>query len=264
MPLRYRGRPTNPSSPTTIYETGRVFSRVAGLRFDVYIIIVGAGQIGTPLIEMATRQGDEVAVIEHDRERAEDVASEYDCLVLNEDATVKETLHDAGAENADALISTTDRDATNIMVCLLANEVEIPAVVSVVHDPDHMSVFRQINVHTIENPQRLIAEDLYRGVKRPSVIDFMRLGGGAEVFEIGVDDAPVVGMTIQEAADEGLIPEDVLIVAIEKSVDAPPVTPKGGTRIERGDVLTVYSSVGATPEVTDIFGHYEDHDPIRR
>jgi len=227
----------------------------------MYIVIVGAGQIGTPLIEMATRQGNEVAVVEYNQERADAAANEFDCLVLNDDATVKDTLRDAGAEDADALISTTDQDATNIMVCLLANEIGIPAVVSVVHNPDHMSVFRQIGVETIENPQRLIAEYLYRAVKRPSVIDLMRLGGGAEVFEIGVDDyAPIAGKTIQEAANKGLIPDHVLIIAIEQSTEDSPITPKGDTVIEGGDILTVYSSSGATPEVTDIFGHYEDQD----
>jgi trk system potassium uptake protein TrkA len=225
----------------------------------MYIIIVGAGQIGTPLIELATGEGNEIVVVEYDQGRADAAAKEHDALVINDDATVKDTLTDAGAENADALVSTTDQDATNIMVCLLANEIGIPAVVSVVHDADHMNVFRKIGVETIENPQRLIAEYLYRAVKRPSVTDFMRLGGSAEVFEIGVDDyAPIAGKTIQEAAGEGLVPDSVLIVAIEQSTESAPITPKGDTLIEGGDVLTVYSSTGATPEVTEIFGHYEE------
>jgi len=231
----------------------------------MYVIIVGAGQIGTPLIEMATRDSNEVAVIEHDQERADHAASEYDCLVINDDATVKDTLYDAGAEEADAIISTTDQDATNTMVCLLANEIGIPAVISVVHNPDHMNLFRQIGVHTVENPQRLIADYLYRAVERPAIIDFMQLSGNAEVFEIAVaEDAPITGKTLQEADSEGLLGEDTLIVAIEQPEDEPPITPKGGTRIEAGDILTVYSASGATPEVTDVFGHSDDHATARQ
>ncbi|MFC4551574.1 MULTISPECIES: potassium channel family protein [Halorussus] len=231
----------------------------------MYIIIVGAGQIGTPLIEAATREGNDVAVIEYDEERANRAATAFDALVINDDATVKETLYDAGAERADAIISTTDQDATNTMVCLLAKEIEIPEIVSVVHNPDHMSLFRQIGVHTIENPQRLIADYLYRAVKRPAIIDFMHLGGDAEVFEIAVaEDAAIAGKTIQEADEQNLLGEDTLIVAIEQPGDEPPLTPKGKTRIEAGDVLTVYSASGATPDVTDAFGHYEDHESVRR
>lgn len=227
----------------------------------MYIVVIGAGQIGMPLIETATGQGNEVVVIEKNRERADRAASEYDCLVLHDDATVKESLLDADADVADALISTTDQDATNIMVCLLAKELEVPNIVSVVHNPDHMNLFRQIGVHTMGNPQRLISEHLYRAVKRPSIIDFMQLSGDAEVFEISVgEEAPIAGKTLQEADTEGLLPEDMLIIAIERSKDKPPITPKGETRIEAGAILTVYSASGATPDTTDIFGHTGDHE----
>ncbi|SDM16166.1 trk system potassium uptake protein TrkA [Halogranum gelatinilyticum] len=225
----------------------------------MYIVIVGAGNIGTPLIEIATAGGNEVVVIERDEEKAERASKAFDCLVINDDATVKDTLTDAGADRADALISTTDQDATNIMVCLLGKELEVPTIVSVVHNPDHMALFRRIGVNTMENPQSLIAEYLYRAVKRPSIVDYMRIGDDAEVFEITVgDDAPVAGLTIQEAASEGLLGDEMLIVAVERNGEGNPVTPRGGTEIHVGDLLTVYSETGATPEVTDVFGHYED------
>ncbi|EMA24614.1 potassium channel family protein [Haloarcula argentinensis] len=227
----------------------------------MYIVIVGAGDIGSPLLEIATAGGNEVVVIERDKERAERASRQYDCLVINDDATVKDTLEDAGADRADALISTTDQDATNIMVCLLAQELEVPDIVSVVHNPEHMNVFRQIGVNTMQNPQRLIAEYLYRAVKRPSIVDFMRIGDRAEVFEITVTpDAPIAGKTLEEANTEGLIGGQTLIVAIERNGDGDPITPRGDTRIEANDLLTVYSGDGATPEVTDIFGHSEDHN----
>ncbi|WP_420182970.1 potassium channel family protein (plasmid) [Haloarcula sp. KBTZ06] len=226
----------------------------------MYIITVGAGDIGTPLIEIATGTGNEVVVIERDAARADEVASEFDCMVLNADATVKETLEDAGADRADAIITTTDQDATNVMVSLLAQELDIPAIVSVVHNPEHMNLFKQIGVNTMENPQRLIAESLFRSVDRPSIVDYMRVGDVAEVFEITVTEAaPIAGLTLIEADEEGLLDADTLVVAIERKDADAPITPRGQTRIEAGDLLTVYSGSGATPEVTDIFGHYEDH-----
>lgn len=225
----------------------------------MYIIVVGAGDIGTPLIDIATRSGNEVVVIERDATRANRAADSFDCLVLNADATTKETLDDAGARRADALVSTTDQDATNVMVCLLAKEFEIPAILSVVHNPDHMGLFEQIGVNTMENPQELIAEYLYRAVARPAIVDYMRVGEEAEVFEISVvEDAPIAGKTLQEAAQAGILADEILVVAIEREGSDRPITPRGHTTIEAGDLLTVYSGVGADPEITDIFGHYED------
>jgi trk system potassium uptake protein TrkA len=227
----------------------------------VYLIIVGAGDIGTPLIEIATAGGNEVVVVEQDAGRAERAAQRFDCLVLEDDATVKETLEDAGADRADALISTTDRDATNVMVCLLGEELGVPEIVSVVHDTEHMSLFERIGVNTMGNPQRLIAEYLYRAVKRPAIVDYMRVGAEAEVFEIAVaPDAPVAGLTVAEAAAAGHIGDDLLVVAVERESVDDPITPKGGTELRADDLLTVYSAAGATPEVTDVFGVYGDRD----
>ena len=226
----------------------------------MYLIIVGAGDIGTPLIDIATQGGDEVVVIEKDEGRADRAAMDFDALVMNDDATRKETLEEADADRADAIIATTDKDATNIMVCLLAQDLDIPNIVSVVHDTEHMNLYRQIGVNTIENPQALIAEYLYRGVKRPAIVDYMRVGETAEVFEIKVDrKAPIAGKTLQQAADDGILGEGMLVVAIERKGEGQPITPRGNTEIHAGDLLTVYSANGATPEVTDLFGHYEDH-----
>jgi len=225
----------------------------------MYVIIIGAGDIGVPLIDIATRAGNEVVLVERDAEKADDIASEYDCLVLNADATSRKTLADAGAERADAIVSTTDQDATNIMVCLLSQEFEVPNVLSVVQDPEHMPLFREIGVNTMENPQQLIAEYLYRAVARPAIGEYMRIGDEAEVFEITVTEAaPIAGKTLVEASREELLSEDVLIIAIDREGRQKPLTPRGNIRIEPGDHLTVYSAFGADPELTNVFGHYED------
>lgn len=225
----------------------------------MYIIVVGAGDVGAPLVEIATRSGNEVVVIEKDETKADQIASEHDCLVLNADATTKDTLRDADITRADAIISTTEQDATNIMVCMLAKELEVPTVVSVVHNPDHMGLYRQIGVNTMENPQQLIAEYLYRAVARPAIVDFLRIGEEAEVFEITItEDAPIAGKTIEEAAQEDMLPDDVLIIAVERDAQESPITPRGSTTFESGDLVTVYSGFGAEPELTDLFGHYED------
>ncbi|ELZ68584.1 TrkA domain-containing protein [Haloferax prahovense DSM 18310] len=218
----------------------------------MYIIIVGAGDIGSQVLDLLTRTQNELVVIETDSDVAEQVSRDYDALVLNADATMKETLIDAGAEQADAVITTTDQDATNIMVMLLAEELDIESKVSVVQNPEHMEIFRRIGVNVLENPQRLIGEYLVRAVQRPSVKDFMSLAGGAEVFEITVTEtSPIAEKTLQEADSAGLLGNDVLVVAIERGEEV--LTPRGETVIHAGDLLTVFSKEGVTGEVMHTF-----------
>jgi len=51
----------------------------------------------------------------------------------------------------------------------------------------------------------------------------------------------------------------MLVVAIERNGTGDPITPRGNTTLQPGDLVTVYAATGATPEMTDRFGHDEDH-----
>lgn len=218
----------------------------------MYVIVVGAGQIGSQVIDLLTTAGHEVVVMEHDADVADQIGREYDCLVLHTDATVKDNLIDAGADEADAIITTTESDATNMMVLMLAQDLDIPSLVTVVQNHEHMNLFRQIGANVLENPQRLIAEYLVRAMQRPSIQDFMSLEGAAEIFEITVtESAPIAEKSLEEANEAGLIGEDILVVAIERDQDV--ITPRGGTVIYAGDLVTVFSREGATEPVVEEF-----------
>jgi len=56
----------------------------------MYIVIVGAGDIGIPLIDIATQSETRSSLSRTISERADQVAGEYDCLVLNDDATAQQ------------------------------------------------------------------------------------------------------------------------------------------------------------------------------
>lgn len=218
----------------------------------MYLIVVGAGDIGSQLLDLVTREPHDVVVVEKDEAAANRVAQNYDCLVLNDDATTIETLEEAGGDRADAIVSTTGSDATNVMVMLLAEELAIPSQVSVVQNPEHERLFRQLSVNVLENPENLIAEYLYRAVQRPSIKDFMHLADGAEIFEITVAaDSPIAGRTLASANDADVLPDGVLVVAVER--DQSLLLPQGDTTIEAGDLVTVLSKQGFSSPVVEVF-----------
>lgn len=78
---------------------------------------------------------------------------------------------------------------------------------------------------------------------RTTLTDFRRLAGGAEVVDLTiVKESPVVGKSLKEIVGEGILEEEALVVAIERGDQI--ITPKGGTVIESGDVITVFSRDG--------------------
>ncbi|WP_306058856.1 potassium channel family protein [Natronococcus wangiae] len=223
----------------------------------MYLVIIGAGNIGSNLIELAVDDGNDVVVIETDEKRANEVSAEYDCLVLNADATNHSTLKDADVDRADAIISTTDVDAVNIMVMLLAQEHDVPNLVSVVHDPENLPVFRKIGVTLIENPQRLIADTLYHSVRYPNVGDFIELDDQTELVELDVtEDAPMDGELLATAKESGALPDGCLVVALER--DGEIRAPRGETTIRAGDTVTVFTDDSALSAAVTAFT--EDHE----
>jgi trk system potassium uptake protein TrkA len=225
----------------------------------MYLIVVGAGKIGSNFIELATHDGNDIVVIEEDERVANEIADEYDCMVLNADAAQDEVLVDAGIDKADAVVSTTNLDSVNIMVMLLAQEHDVPSLVSVVRDPKHDDIFEKIGVNVIENPQRLIADYLYHSVRYPEVKDFMDIGKQTELVQITVDeDAPVAGVDLTTARRDGLITEDTVVVAVNRGDDI--LTPKGNTVLRPGDVVTVFVNESKMDDAVGCFSTNGNED----
>jgi len=83
--------------------------------------------------------------------------------------------------------------------------------------------------------------------KGPSITDIMNLSGDAEVVEVTVpESAKVANMTIEQAVNEGLLGDEILIVGIER--DGNILTPKGNTVIKSGDVISLFSKSPLTKE----------------
>lgn len=76
----------------------------------------------------------------------------------------------------------------------------------------------------------------------------------ADVVELTVgEDAPIVGRTLEAAADEGLLDRDVLVVAVDRDDRDEGVTPDGTTTIDGGETVTLFSRTGLAEETVRVF-----------
>lgn len=218
----------------------------------MYLIIVGAGRIGNRIIELATNDGHEVVVIEKNPELAEQTSANFDCLVINDDASHLEVLEEAGIAKADALITTTNDDPTNLLVMMLGHRCNVPRLLSSVREPDHLSLFDELDIDFVESPHRLNGEYLYKTVQRPGIKDFMQLDGGAEIIEIELaEQSPLIGTTIIEALESNQITEELIIVAIFRNGEL--IIPRGNTSFEANDTVTVLSKKGIGKDFIQTF-----------
>ena len=218
----------------------------------MYVIIIGAGRTGSTVIDLATQDDHEVVVIERDTELAEEVSATYDCLVINADAASKDVLLEAGIEETDALISTTENDSVNLMVTMFGKQYGVETLVSSINDPADMELFEDLGISIVESPHQLNGQYLYRAVQHPAIQEFMPIAGDAEIFEATVaEGAPVDGLSLIEADREDLLPEETIIVAILRGDDL--LIPQGETNIQTDDIVTIFARNGATSRITDVF-----------
>jgi len=206
----------------------------------MYMIIVGAGSIGTSLIEIAVNEKNNVVVIDSNPERAREVRDKYDITVLNANATLNETLREAGSERADALIVTSGDDAINLMVVSIAVDLGIASVVSIVNDAEHAELFRRLGANVMENPEDIIANHLYNAVKRPNVQDFTVLPLGGQLFRLEIaSESPLIDRSVVESRQRNTIPDELYVLAVLR--DGKQTAVEDDTVIAEGDVLTFFS-----------------------
>ena len=127
----------------------------------MFVVIVGCGRVGSAIAKRMIRQGHEVSVLdenpeahallEHDMDQTwEDAGGRFTVgTALEVDA-----LHEAGLEQADVVVCSTDGDNTNIIVAQLAKKrFQVPKVVVRVLDPYRAEWYSEQGLQTVSPTQ---------------------------------------------------------------------------------------------------------------
>lgn len=237
----------------TIHSRESEFKLLADrFTYSMYLIIVGAGPVGASLVEMTVRDGHNVVLIESNEGRAKVASERFDARVLHADIAEGGILEEAGADKADAIIATTSDDSANLMAMVLGRDGGIKTLVAVVNDPRHQPMFERLGVHVLVDPEVIVARHLYYVVRQPSISEIVTLPGGAQVFEITVENsAPLVGKSLTQAGQAGLLREGLVIIFLKRGKESR--IPSGKTVVQAGDELTVLAQDVVSEEQLKVF-----------
>jgi trk system potassium uptake protein len=132
----------------------------------MFIVIVGAGRVGSAVAKRALGEGHEVSVLDSDplsHERLdkdqsttwEDVGGRFTVgTALEVDGLIV-----AGIENADVFMAATRGDNTNLVIAQIAQRrFKVPRVVVRVSDPGRAAWYAEQGLHTISPTQEAIDE----------------------------------------------------------------------------------------------------------
>lgn len=82
----------------------------------MHVIVLGAGDVGMGITERLA-DSHEITIVDHEKSQLDTVAATDDVHTVHGDARSLETLREAGVEDADVLIASTDSDGANVMIC---------------------------------------------------------------------------------------------------------------------------------------------------
>lgn len=204
------------------------------------VIIVGGGNVGLSVASALEQREDRVRVkvIERDRERAEHAADTLErTIVLNGDGLDSELLQEANIEKADAVLTVTDDDKTNLLAAVRAKSEGCPVAIALVNDPTLVPLLGPLNIDAYINPRATTVSSILRHIRHGRVRDVYSIGDAeAEVIEAQVlSTSPLAGQLVRDIG----FPEGVRVAALLKKGEVLRVS--GGTRIEEGDVIVIFA-----------------------
>ena len=168
------------------------------------IIVVGAGKVGTTLIENFVKEGHDVVVVDLDEKTVNYVVNRLDANGVVGSGLERQTLSDAGVESADFLIASTSRDELNILCCVLAKKLGVKRTIARVRDPQLFSEIdsmrEYLGLDLAFNPELQTALEISQVLKFPSAksVDTFADGKALMVeFDISASN-PICGKTLMQ------------------------------------------------------------------
>ncbi|MEM8731864.1 MAG: Trk system potassium transporter TrkA [Pseudomonadota bacterium] len=212
------------------------------------VVIIGGGNVGLTVAQ-ALEKGEgriRARVIEFDRHRAEIAAEALErTIVLHGDGLDVTLLHEAGVAQADAVISLTDDDKTNMLAAVRAKAEGARMSIALVNDPTLSPLMGPLGIDAYINPRATTVSSILRHVRHGRVRAVYSVGDAeAEVIEAEVmGTSPMAGQKLRDID----FPEGSLVAAVMKGEKV--VRPTGSLRIDEGDVVAIFAMADDVPEI---------------
>jgi voltage-gated potassium channel len=205
-----------------------------------HFIICGAGRVGSHLLRSLRAANGTFLVIERDSAKVE-ALRDLDIPVLLRDATLEETLREAGVEHARGLAACLPDDADNVYVVLTARDLNPKLhIVARAAEEQAESKLIRAGANRVVAPTIIGGHRMAMALTKPAVGDFLD-SITANHLELGFEQLEVehVSSLVGRKLSETVIRSElnIVIVSIRRNDGEIIFNPGGETNIEGGDML---------------------------
>ncbi len=196
------------------------------------IVISGAGEVGSYLAKMLTKENHDIVIIDTRSDILKEVDNTYDVLCVEGLCTSFKTLKEANTQFCDLYIAVTNSEDTNILSCVFAKKLGAKKTVARVDNMEYLSpinklTFINLGVDRLIYPEYIAAKEVVGVIKQTGTTEIFEFSGGKlTLFVLKLDDkSPIINKTLREAA----------VLAKNKNYRAVAITRNGKTIIPKGD-----------------------------
>ncbi|MBN1164099.1 MAG: TrkA family potassium uptake protein [Candidatus Krumholzibacteriota bacterium] len=205
----------------------------------MYIVIAGAGLVGSDLAVQLLEKKHDVVVIDQNKEICDTLYAETGVIAVNGPMSNIGVLREARLEKADVAVAAAGRDADNLTFAVLAKSLGVPQVIVRMKNPEYEKAFRVTGVNRIIRVTDLMVNQMIMDIEQPEVRRLTTIGGGrADVYMVDVPDgALIAGKTVREIVANPRFPDQCVIIAAYNHKTDEFVIPRGNQVIREGDEL---------------------------
>ena len=203
------------------------------------IVITGAGEVGTHLAKLLSREDMEISLLDESQERLGDLSANYDLLTMVGNPTSIHDQREIGVERCDLFISVTPHETENMTACLIANSLGAKRTLARIDNyeyllPENKKFFENMGLNHLIYPEVLAANEIEESLRTNWMRYHLHLCQGAlELCVIKVRKAAkILGQTFASGVyNHG----KYRIVAIKR--DQETIIPRGNDFVLENDMV---------------------------
>jgi trk system potassium uptake protein TrkA len=201
------------------------------------VVVAGGGATAQVVVSALEGQARTIKIIESDRTRAEQLAAHFPKHdIVHGDATEMSVLASEGVGSARTFIALTGHDETNLMACLLAQELGAQQLTALVQKSETSTLWRKVALLDVVSPRTAAAERIRSYIDsnyEPHIISFEN--GAAEFIQRKVfPPSAVAGARLADVE----VPQGLIVAAIVRNGKSS--IPRGEDRIEVDDDVILF------------------------
>lgn len=171
------------------------------------IIIAGAGEVGSHLAKMLSKEANMLTIIDNDPNRLNKLSEIADVITVQGKPTSIATLKQAGAETADLFIavSPAQEQDVNILSALLAKKLGSKKVTARVNNDEYMNhvnklLFTELGIDLLFYPEKIASYEIADLLRQTGTSEFMEFARGVlqmVVFRLD-EGAPLIDKKVSD------------------------------------------------------------------